>query len=203
MAITGVVRVATRWPPSLAVHEIPRRRLHTRNLRALFGVWRGGRDNKTMSGKWDQTRPDRFWAKVNKRGPAPKFAPELGACWLWTHSVTHRGYGRLAIGGGKSGGAHRYAYELLVGPIADGLVIDHLCRVSHCVNPAHLEAVETSVNVSRGMAGALRRIHQTHCKWGHPFDEANTAFSDGRRRCRACCNNRTKRRWAARAGRSQ
>jgi hypothetical protein len=48
--------------------------------------------------------------------------------------------------------AHRFAYELLVGPIPEGLVIDHLCRNRRCVNPAHLEPVTAEENWRRGDA---------------------------------------------------
>ena len=74
----------------------------------------------------------RFWAKVNK----------TDTCWLWTAS-TLNGYGQIKAGGrfGKILLAHRVAYEMLVGPIPEGLQLDHLCRVTLCVNPKHLEPV--------------------------------------------------------------
>jgi hypothetical protein len=79
-----------------------------------------------------------FWERVEK----------TGGCWLWTGSRNGGGYGNY---GGK--GAHRYAYELLKAPIPPGLVIDHLCRVRHCVNPDHMEPVTQSVNCRRGDTG--------------------------------------------------
>lgn len=84
---------------------------------------------------------ERLWAKVVKTED----------CWLWTGSRTTKGYGHLLVDG-RFTQAHRLAYELEVGPIASGLVIDHLCRVRHCVNPAHLEPVTNRENLRRGIA---------------------------------------------------
>ena len=72
----------------------------------------------------------RFWTKVNKSS---------GSCWLWVGGISRYGYGEFWHNGGNYR-AHRFSYELLVGPIPEGLQIDHLCRVRNCVNPARLEA---------------------------------------------------------------
>jgi hypothetical protein len=71
---------------------------------------------------------------------------------------------------------------ILVGPIPDGLVIDHLCRVRHCVNPAHMEPVTDRENVFRGFAAI------THCPKGHEYTADNTYIppSTGSRECRRC-----------------
>jgi hypothetical protein len=114
---------------------------------------------------------DRFWFYAGKTG---------AACWIWTGSHDGDGYGRHYLNGSPCG-AHRFAYELLVGPIPDGLVIDHLCRVRNCVNPAHMEPVTNAENVRRGGCSI-----RTHCPQGHPYDEANTRVALGRRHCRAC-----------------
>lgn len=118
---------------------------------------------------------DRFWSKVDRSG----------ACWLWTGLKLPHGYGRFGIGGRADHRdvlAHRFAYELLVGPIPGGLQIDHLCRVRACVNPAHMEPVTGAENTRRGGNAA-----KTHCKRGHEFSTANTyTRHDGRRQCRAC-----------------
>ena len=88
------------------------------------------------------TESERFWSKVDKNGP--------GGCWLWTASLNNRGYGRFGpTGQRKLVRAHRWAYEAVVGPIPDGLVIDHLCGVKRCVNPAHLEPVTNFENLRR------------------------------------------------------
>jgi len=75
------------------------------------------------------TTSGRFWAQVDTSGD----------CWLWTGSDCGRepAYGRFAIGGRKTG-AHRYAYENIVGPIPDGLELDHMCHTTLCVRPEHL-----------------------------------------------------------------
>lgn len=82
---------------------------------------------------------DRFWMKVQK-GPG---------CWLWTGGA-RGGYGTFTEGDkGKTHLVHRFSYELLVGPIPDCLVIDHMCRVTLCVNPAHLRPVTRKQNGER------------------------------------------------------
>ena len=98
---------------------------------------------------------DRFWSKVQKQ--------ESG-CWIWTGTRTRDGgYGQIRLPGlyapliGPMRLAHRVAYELLVGPIPAGLVLDHLCRNRRCVNPAHLEPVTQRVNIQRGETGHWRR----------------------------------------------
>ena len=85
--------------------------------------------------------------------------------------------------------AHRLAYEHWRGLIPPALVLDHLCRNPSCVNPNHLEAVPQIENLRRGHnVVSNRRREQTHCKRGHPFDEANTYVRHGCRNCRACHN---------------
>lgn len=70
-------------------------------------------------------------------------------CWLWTGTMSRTGYGRVSIGG-REIGAHRAVYEALVGPVPDGMQLDHLCRVTQCVNPDHLEPVTIGENIRRG-----------------------------------------------------
>ena len=140
--------------------------------------------------KSNMTLAERFWAKVDKTG-------EGQGCWTWTAACTTGGYGQFNLGGGRKAYVHRLAYEWLVGAIPDGLVIDHLCRNRLCCNPAHLEPVVQRTNVERGRAvlhvdrwqdaSATKKRGLTHCKYGHPFDEANTIQRKaGRRGCRAC-----------------
>lgn len=133
------------------------------------------------------TPNQRFWSKVDKDGPLPTWAPFLGPCWIWTASLAN-GYGNLWFG--KLGvGAHRFSYELHVGPIPEGLQLDHLCRNRACVSPDHLEPVTHAENVRRGMVGAVnasRELAKTHCKRGHLFDEINTQQTATQRVCRAC-----------------
>lgn len=132
---------------------------------------------------------DAFMAKVTK----------TDGCWLWQGSRTRSGYGQVGAGR-RTVRAHRLAYELLVGPIPTGKQLDHLCRVRHCVNPAHLEPVVSRTNTLRSpVAAAAVNAAKTHCVHGHPFDEANTG-TDGRRRwCRTCLRDKVAKRRAGKA----
>lgn len=127
-------------------------------------------------------------------------------CWDWIGSLKKaKGYG-VATWRGKSGPAHRVAWEEFVGPIPSGLDLDHLCRNRACINPDHLEPVTRLVNnrrktpEARLAAGRVQRA-KTHCPQGHPYDEANTATyptrSGIRRYCIACRNARNAARLAA------
>jgi hypothetical protein len=128
------------------------------------------------------TAEGRFWSKVNKNGPVSDYRPTLGPCWLWTGARSGAGYGHRRVGGHYVD-THRFAYELLIGPIPAGLELDHLCRIRLCVNINHLEPVTRQVNIQRGIsANGIK----THCLWGHPFDADNTYWYKGRRICRAC-----------------
>ena len=105
-------------------------------------------------------------------------------CWLWKGQVGGTGYGRVRIGG-RMHAVHRVAYELAKGPIPVGLQLDHLCRVRHCCNPSHLEAVTQQENIRRG-----ERMNMTHCKRGHEFTESSAYYTRGviglKRQCKAC-----------------
>ena len=122
------------------------------------------------------TPEERFWAKVEK----------TETCWLWTASRSTGSYGRFTNGGHVY--AHRFVYELLIGPIPDGLTLDHLCRVRHCVNPAHLEPVTIRENILRGETRAAANVAKTHCLRGHLLAGANLTKAKGRRSCRTCMN---------------
>lgn len=88
----------------------------------------------------------KFWERVEE-GPATTSA--LGKCWLWTGALSSRGYGNFNPGRGRWASAHRWAYEELRHEIPTGLQIDHLCRVTRCVNPWHMEPVTTQENLRR------------------------------------------------------
>ena len=105
-------------------------------------------------------------------------------CWLWRGSILRNGYGQFYSGGPYL--AHRYSYEVHKGPIPNGLVIDHLCRVRHCVNPDHLEAVTQSINLLRGKTLNASEVTRMFCPSGHPYSETNTRIYRGRRHCKAC-----------------
>ncbi|HEY8766071.1 MAG TPA: HNH endonuclease signature motif containing protein [Dehalococcoidia bacterium] len=77
----------------------------------------------------------------------------LFGCWPWTGVIHPLGYGHVNIPGTRNPQmAHRASYEFFVGPIPDGLELDHLCRNRGCVNPSHLEPVTHLENVRRGAA---------------------------------------------------
>lgn len=112
-------------------------------------------------------------------------------CWLWTGATQSNGYGCVGVYG-KSQLAHRVSYELLVGPIPNGLVIDHVvargCRHRACINPAHLEPVTNLENIRRGVYA-----NRTHCPQGHAYAGDNLIFRIRRngqvqRNCRTCGN---------------
>jgi len=121
-------------------------------------------------------------------------------CWVFTNNLTPGGYAKVRVGG-RLQMAHRVSYETFVGPIPDGLQIDHLCRIRACVNPKHLEPVTRSTNVQRGLAGAVshaKAMARTHCAHGHPWTPENTSQGPRQRRCRACNREQLRRRRVAR-----
>lgn len=132
-----------------------------------------------VHGSTDNPRPteeQRFWAKVDKDGAE--------GCWLWVGSQSPWGYGVFNRAGGRGAKGtrhvHRIAYEWCVGPIPDGLEIDHLCRVPLCVNPDHLDPVTHAENNDR-------KPKKTHCPHGHEFTPENTKLDKaGYRHCREC-----------------
>lgn len=93
------------------------------------------------NGPYPRPASERFWKHVD---PC-----RTDNCWQWMAAATYGGYGQFGIAYAYQVFAHRFAYELLIGPIAAGLQIDHLCKVRSCVNPEHLEAVTGHVNRER------------------------------------------------------
>ena len=143
---------------------------------------------------------NRFWDKVDV----------TDSCWLWTAHKNGYGYGTFRYNN-KTGLAHRFSYELFEGNIINNLQLDHLCRVRHCVNPAHLQMVTLQENIKRGNTGhhtnQLRgKDHpsskKTHCPQGHEYDEKNT-YMDNRntRNCRICISERGRKQYRRKIGR--
>jgi hypothetical protein len=136
--------------------------------------------------------------------------PGKGPCWEWiAGKAWNRGrpesgrYGRFYIDG-KEMQAHRFSYEHYIGPIPEGLELDHLCEYKPCVNPLHLEAVLHIENVRRcgSLAGtkasAALRHNMTHCAKGlHEWTKENTITDKrGFRQCRTCNKARQRRNYA-------
>lgn len=129
------------------------------------------------------------------------FTEKTDSCWLWSGALTSEGYASFKADGQPNG--HRWAYQHFVGAIPAGLYIDHLCRVRHCVNPDHLEAVTNAENIRRGesrLNSAKYAATLTHCPQGHEKTEANVyrSFNPKYNRwesaCRPCRNARIRRR---------
>jgi len=107
-----------------------------------------------------------------------------GDCWLWTQPLKADGYAKVRFHG-KEWLAHRLVKHLLTSEtVPNGLELDHLCKVRHCVNPDHLEPVTHKENVARSHHANKGK---THCSKGHEFTFDNTyKRPDGRRNCRQC-----------------
>lgn len=120
---------------------------------------------------------ERFWERIER----------TDSCWLWRGSITGSGYGSFRLGG-RAQAAHRIAYELMIGPIPEGLTLDHLCRVRNCVNPAHLEPVTSTENILRGEGPTALNARKTHCPQGHEYTPENTRTYKDRpgRDCLTC-----------------
>ena len=130
----------------------------------------------------------RFWDKVRV----------TDGCWEWTAAKDRAGYGNFHIrtndGNHRWSKAHRLAFEFVLHEIPAGLVIDHLCRNTSCVNPDHLEAVTQYVNtVVRGQTIPAANSRKTACIRGHAFTTENTATYRSKRWCRACDRERHRR----------
>lgn len=119
--------------------------------------------------------------------------PEPSGCWGWS-PLRSDGYGnpvtvpsRTTASGRTGLYPHWLAYRLFVGPVPEGLILDHVCRNRGCVNPEHLEPVTYAENALRGDMSNRRKAE---CPRGHRYDEANTHWYRGRRYCCACTSRR-------------
>lgn len=113
-------------------------------------------------------------------------------CWMWTASVSGGGgYGQVWVGANGPGSpmraAHIVVWELLVGPVPDGLQLDHLCRVRRCCNPSHLEPVTQAENIRRGVSPPAVNARKSVCPKGHPLSQRS-----GGRYCATCNRERVK-----------
>lgn len=128
------------------------------------------------------TEEERFWNHVAKLGDED--------CWEWQSTLNDNGYG-IGYKDGKRYSAHRAAYEYAIGPIPEGLQLDHLCRNRSCVNPRHLEPVTPKENGLRSENKIWKAHLSNFCKHGHEFTEDNTTYVVNKkgyreRVCRTC-----------------
>jgi hypothetical protein len=136
------------------------------------------------------------WSK-----PAEAENPKQESCWEWQGYVpTKPGllpYGRVKVNGDRvPRPVHRLVYELFVGPIPEGLVVDHLCRNARCCRPKHLRCITPSENSDGGFVQAMRA--KTQCANGHPFSDTNLferRMKNGKiyRGCKQCRRDNNKR----------
>lgn len=138
----------------------------------------------------------RFWRSVDRRGDTE--------CWPWTGSKLNSGYGQLRTERGRDV-AHRVAYELIVGPIPEGLELDHVadrgCVRRDCVNPAHLEPVPHSENTRRGKSGRPAPKVTGHCVAGHDLEVVGVYPFRHSWRCAECERIRAKENYRAKKAR--
>lgn len=120
-----------------------------------------------------------------------RYEVDGNGCWLWTGTVYWNGYGSISEATYGTGLAHRASYEHHVGPIPDGMDLDHLCRVRRCIAPHHLEPVTHAVNIQRGHDARM----QGRCSRGHDQTLPGARWTEpgtGRSYCRRCKSDREK-----------
>lgn len=124
-----------------------------------------------------------MFRRMKRRNFWDKLAEFTGVgCWLWDGARSGN-YGYASIDGRKGVQVHRLAYEKLRGPIADGMVIDHLCNNTLCMNPWHMRVCTQRENVLRGSGPSADNSRKDKCKNGHPYDTKN---GRGDRVCSVC-----------------
>lgn len=160
----------------------------------------GNPETTLMPTRVNGSTDDRFRAKI--------LPADSEGCRLWRGAMYPSGYGCFLFNGSNTG-AHRASYEMHVGPIPEGLEIDHVCHTRdtlcrggvtckhrRCVTPEHLEPVTQAENNRRGRSPAAEHGRKTHCVNNHPFTEENTYNHNGKRTCKTCRRaSDTKRGW--------
>lgn len=118
----------------------------------------------------------RFWALVSKSNEG---------CWSWVGVKDRKGYGMFYAGANFR--AHRYSLIISGVNLPKGMVVDHICRNTSCVNPSHLRVVTPRQNViENSNSNAAKNHKKTHCKHGHEFSVQNTGISSKGRYCKEC-----------------
>lgn len=148
-----------------------------------------------------------FWKKLTPG--------DADACWPWEGNIEPSGYGTFQTTheGVRFTKAHRFAYHVMIGPVPDGMDLDHTCHTNDsnchlgndcphraCCNPRHLEPVTEMTNIHRSRGPSGVNHQKTHCIHGHPLSGDNLLIrADGHRRCRTCKRNSENRRYARRS----
>ena len=125
--------------------------------------------------------------------------PDPGVCWEWQGYRDENGYGKWrATGFSTSRSSHRIAWELLRGPIPEGLVIDHQCRNRACCNPEHLRVVTPRINsIENSLSPTALNAAKELCKRGHELEDDPYPDHSAKRWCRTC-SREASREWHAR-----
>lgn len=140
---------------------------------------------------------------MGKRGMKPRPASERfygkyevdakSGCWIWTGARGDHGYGTIGDtpepNKPRTLLAHRLSYEMHIGPIPEGLVVDHMCNNRACVNPAHLQAITHRANIDRSPKPIVRRRLENRCIRGHDLTDPEVVYTrpdTGRRQCKVC-----------------
>ncbi len=127
-------------------------------------------------------------------------------CWYWSAGKcgTPSVYGKFNPTRHSGTPAHRFSYEVFVGPIPPKMQIDHICAEPLCVNPFHLRVCTARENIFSPYTLHPMRLHaeKTHCLRGHEFTPENTYIQPSKptgRLCRICKKLHAAKAWKERS----